>query len=105
MTPIEITHEGEQILSISQAANVVPHSETQLYRIARAGGNDSPFRKVGGRWCTTLTDLVAWVGAGQRGNGVSCSSDPMPTPARPRARGNSMRAMVTELRPNREHAA
>lgn len=104
MTPLEVKREGEQILSLADAAKVVPHSETALYRIARAGGEDNPFRKVAGRWCTTLSDLVAWVRAGDRGPGARSSSDPIP-PVRKRREDNSIRSMVVELRKERRHVA
>lgn len=50
---------SESILSIEQVAERTPWSRSTLYRIASR--EDSPFRKVAGRWVTTEGDLVDWV--------------------------------------------
>ena len=65
---------NERILTLAQAAEIVPLSTSTLYRVAEAGGPDSPFRKRGGRWLTTESDLVQWVRTGHRPQ----AADPMP---------------------------
>lgn len=57
----------DRILTLAQAEEVVPLSRSTLYRVAEAGGEDSPFRKRGGRWLTTRSDLFRWVREGERG--------------------------------------
>ena len=60
--------ESDCILTLTQAVGVVPLSRSTLYRVAEAGGEDSPFRKCGGRWLTTRSDLFRWVRGGERGS-------------------------------------
>ncbi len=57
---------SDRILTLAQAAKVVPLSRTTLYRVAEAGADDSPFRKRGGRWLTSEADLLKWVRSGPR---------------------------------------
>lgn len=47
------------LLTIAQAAEVVPLSVKQLYRVAER--EDSPFRKVEGRWMVYAADLHRWI--------------------------------------------
>jgi hypothetical protein len=47
------------LLTVSQAAEIVPLSTKQLYRVAASA--DSPFRKVEGRLMTYETDLHRWI--------------------------------------------
>ena len=56
----------DRILTLSDAARIVPLSKTTLYRVAERGGESSPFRKVEGRWLTVESDLIAWVRGGHR---------------------------------------
>jgi excisionase family DNA binding protein len=68
----------DQILTLAQAAEIVPLSKSTLYRVAEQGGPDSPFRKRGGRWLTTESDLLEWVRTGHKPMRV----DPMSRPVR-----------------------
>ncbi len=62
---------SDHILTLAQAEEVVPLSRSTLYRVAEEGADDSPFRKRGGRWLTTQSDLFRWVREGERGTGES----------------------------------
>lgn len=48
-----------QLLTIAAAAEIVPLSVKQLYRVAERA--DSPFRKVEGRWMVYAADLHRWI--------------------------------------------
>lgn len=63
-----------RILSIAEAAQIVPLSEATLYRLAAKG--EAPFTKRAGKWMAFESDLYEWVRAGDRGS----SKDPMPRP-------------------------
>lgn len=65
---------NEEILTLEEAVPISKLSRATLYRVAAGGlkGEDSPFRKVRGKWLTTRSDLVAWIRR-QPGGG-----DPMP---------------------------
>lgn len=58
---------SDRILTLAQAAEIVPLSRSTLYRVAEAGGDDCPFWKRGGRWLTIESDLFQWVREGERG--------------------------------------
>ena len=66
--------ESLRILSIAEAAEIVPLSEATLYRLAAKG--EAPFTKRAGKWMVIEADLYEWVRAGDRGQ----SLDPMPRP-------------------------
>ncbi len=93
--------EGDDILSIAEAAAITPWSESSLYRIAQEGG-DSPFRKRRGRWATTAADLAVWVRAGHVPKKQEPATDPMPKARRARRRRGSVLSAVHHLR--EEHA-
>lgn len=63
-----------KVLSISDAAKVLPLSENTLYKLAIRG--ESPFRKRGGKWMATEEDLLEWIRTGE--NGRPAAGDPMP---------------------------
>lgn len=84
---------SERILTIDQAAEIVPLSLSSLYR--EAPKEDSPFRKRAGRWLTTESDLVAWVRSGVKPTRQPAEF-PMPRPRRA-ARGTVL-AEVEALR-------
>lgn len=71
-------NDRDEILTLAEAVLVSKLSRATLYRVAEAGlrGEDSPFRKVRGRWLTTRGDLAAWVR--RQPGGRSTSADPMP---------------------------
>lgn len=81
------------ILTIEQAAEVVPLSTKSLYRVAKTDPA-SPFRKRAGRWMVVREDLIAWVRDGERGKPCSPVT-PMPRSARPK-RGSFL-AEVNQL--------
>lgn len=64
-----------KVLTLADAAEIVPLSKRTLYRVATRG--DGPFRKREGRWLTTEADLIEWVRSGERGD-FYASPDPMP---------------------------
>jgi hypothetical protein len=101
--PAEIP-EGEKVLSLAEAAEIVPHSETSLYRIARKQGPDCPFTKKRGRWGTTRSKLLTWWEAGDSGAAPRGSSDPTSPVRRGRSSGGAL-AKVRELRPKGNQAA
>lgn len=72
-----------RLLSLAEAAEVVPLSEKQLRRVAtrkpEPGIPASPFLKVEGRWMAYEDDLHEWVRA-------SAEASAKPTPAPPRRR-------------------
>lgn len=82
-----------EVLSIEQAAEVTPLSVKSLYRIAKTDPS-SPFRKRAGRWMVVKADLIAWIRAGECGEGKQTGS-PMPSARRP-TRGSFL-AEVTQL--------
>lgn len=85
---------SDPILSIEEAAQIMPLSKTSLYRAAKEG--DGPFRKLRGRWMAHESEISAWVREGERGQPRGSSVDPMPR-SRPRRGGNLM-AEVHDLR-------
>lgn len=87
---------NDQILTLAQAAEVVPLSESMLYRLAQRG--EAPFTKRGGKWMTVHSDLIAWVRSGPRGCRTSESADPMPTPRRGSRLRDQVKADVIQLR-------
>jgi hypothetical protein len=48
-----------ELLTVAQAADVVPLSTKQLYRVAKIAGG--PFRKIEGRWMAYAADLHRWI--------------------------------------------
>lgn len=64
-----------RVLSIKEAAEIMPLSKWALYRLAESG--DSPFRKIAGKWMATEEDIVAWVREGQEPR-AKPMPDPMP---------------------------
>jgi len=89
--------DGDEILSIAEAAAITPWSPSSLYRIAQEGG-DSPFRKRRGRWATTRRDLAAWVRAGHVPKKQEPAANPMPKPRRASRRRGSVLSAVHQLR-------
>lgn len=77
---------SDHILTLAQAAEIVPLSRSTLYRVAEAGAEDSPFWKRGGRWLTIESDLFNWVRQGDRG---TTSQPPISRARRPRSHGRS----------------
>lgn len=49
----------DPLLSIDEAVKATPWSRSQLYRIANE--EESPFRKVKGRWVVIESELHQWV--------------------------------------------
>lgn len=89
----------DRILTLAQAAKVVPLSEQTLRREARKG--DGPFVKVANRWMVYEAELHAWVRSHkprQRRSGDDL--DPMPMPRRLRG-GGSLRDEVADYRRQR----
>lgn len=88
---------SEPLLTIAQAAELVPLSEKTLRRVAtrepREGEPPSPFRKVEGRWMVYADDLHDWIRAHPASRDVSAEPSRRP---RPRRRGAGMRARVLE---------
>ena len=64
-----------RILSIEQAAEMLPLSKWTLYRLAKA--REAPFHKRGGRWMAVEQDLLEWV------RGRPKRADPMPSSKNP----------------------
>jgi hypothetical protein len=83
-----------RILSIEQAAEILPLSVSSLYR--EAPKPDSPFWKRAGRWMTTEPKLLEWVESGEKPQRDPISRDPM-GPTRPGRRGSSFRDKVIPL--------
>jgi hypothetical protein len=80
-----------KVLTLADAAEVVPLSKKTLYRVAARG--DGPFRKREGKWLTTEEDLIEWVRTGDRGR-----PDPQPDPMpRTRVRSGKMLRKQVEL--------
>jgi excisionase family DNA binding protein len=78
------------LLSLAEAASVVPLSEKTLYRVAQEGRG--PFLKVEGRWIVYEDELHEWVQS-HRPDGAGAST----SVRRPRRRrGSGMRARVLE---------
>jgi excisionase family DNA binding protein len=65
-----------KVLSIAEAAKVLPLSRATLYQLAQSG--EAPFRKRAGKWMATEADLIEWVRTGERGNRAAPMGDPMP---------------------------
>jgi hypothetical protein len=87
-----------KILTLADAAEIVPLSRRTLYRVATRG--DGPFRKREGRWLTTEADLIEWVRSGEKG-GIDAQPDPMP---RTRVRSGRMMEQVRLRREQREYS-
>lgn len=69
-----------KVLTISEAAEVLPLSKWTLYRLAERG--EAPFRKRAGKWMATEDDLLEWVRTGERGTTAKPMPDPMPKSGR-----------------------
>lgn len=78
------------LLSLADAAEVVPLSEKTLYRVAQSGSG--PFRKVERRWMVYEDELHEWV---RSHRGEPAERRPAKRP-QPRRRGGGMRARVLE---------
>ncbi len=76
-----------RLLTVAEAAEVVPLSTKQLYRVAERA--DSPFRKVEGRWMAYANELHRWIREHPTG------SKPAESPA---ADGDSLAARVRRRR-------
>ena len=63
-----------RVLSIDEAAEILPLSKWTLYRLANAG--EVPFQKRGGRWMAVEDDLLEWIR--QRPVRAKPMPDPMP---------------------------
>lgn len=72
--PVPVAPAASCLLTIAQAAEVVPLSAKQLYRVAERA--DSPFRKVEGRLMAYEDALHRWIKAHPTG-----SSKPAESPA------------------------
>lgn len=70
---------NDPIISLEEAVEQTPWSKTTLYRVASSP--DSPFRKLGGRWVTTESDLLAWVRSATKPTSRSIGN-PMPRTGR-----------------------
>jgi excisionase family DNA binding protein len=55
-----------KVLTIAEAANLLPLSKWTLYRLAEAG--EAPFRKRAGKWMAMEDDLIEWIRAGEKGS-------------------------------------
>lgn len=66
-----------KVLSIKEAAEIMPLSKWALYRLAESG--ESPFRKIAGKWMATEDDIVDWVREGQLPTRAEPMTDPMPS--------------------------
>lgn len=82
-------------ISLAEAAELVPLSKSSLYRVAEAGGDESPFTKRCGKWITTPERLREWIETGPKPRSRSIGN-PMPKAARPN--GGDFLAEVFELR-------
>ena len=65
-----------KVLTIAEAAEILPLSKWTLYRLAERG--EAPFRKRAGKWMATEDDLLEWVRTGERGTTAKPMPDPMP---------------------------
>ena len=88
-------------MSIEAAAEILPLSARQLYRVAYRGGG--PFRKIEGRWMAYESELHAWVRSHKPRERDPISRDPM-EPRQPKRSGGSLRAQVYELDARRRAA-
>lgn len=79
---------SDRILTIADAAKVVPLSEKTLGRVARRG--DGPFLKIENRWMVYEAELHEWV----KGHKRRRSGDELDPAPRPRRRGGSLRERV-----------
>lgn len=80
----------DRVLTLAEAAAVVPLSAKTLYRVAQRG--EGPFRKVEGRWLVYETELHDWV---RSHRGQPAARRPAKR-SRSRRRGGSMRSRVLE---------
>lgn len=78
-----------KVLSLKEAAEIMPLSERTLRRLATSG--QGPFRKRAGRWMVTEADLEEWVRTGEQG-GATRMPDPMP-PSRRHVRRDTLRTV------------
>lgn len=86
-----------KVLTIAEAAEILPLSKWTLYRLAERG--EAPFRKRGGKWMAVEDDLLEWVRTGERGTRAAPMPDPMP-----RARVSSFDQTMERIRRHRgEH--
>lgn len=91
VTEVPTPQPERRVLSLADAAEVVPLSQKTLYRVAQSGRG--PFRKVEGRWMVYDDDLHEWVRSHPTGQASGAS--PLAR-KRPRRRGSGMRARVLE---------
>jgi Helix-turn-helix domain len=88
---------GPRLLTLAEAAELVPLSEKTLRRVAtrdaREGGPSSPFRKVERRWMVYEDELHDWIR--EHPASRKSAAEPSRRP-RPRRRGVGMRARVME---------
>lgn len=80
-----------RLLSLADAAEIVPLSQKTLYRVAQSGRG--PFRKVEGRWMVYADDLQEWVCSHPTGQASEVS---LLARKRPHRKGAGMRARVLE---------
>lgn len=78
----------DRVLTLAEAAEVVPLSAKTLYRVAQRG--EGPFRKVEGRWLVYETELHDWVRSYCRQPAERRPAKRSPS----RRRGGSMRSRV-----------
>jgi hypothetical protein len=84
---------AERILSIEEAAEILPLSTRQLYRVARR--EDGPFFKAEGRWMVYESELHDWVRSHKpRERANAATVDAMPLPRR---RGSSFSEKIIPL--------
>lgn len=81
---------SDLLLTLDQAAEIVPLSKTTLYRVATEGGG--PFQKIRGRWLVYESELHEWVRS-HRAPAARGNADPMPRRAR-RQRGKFRETVV-----------
>jgi hypothetical protein len=78
------------LLTVAQAAAVVPLSVKQLYRVAKIAGG--PFRKVEGRWMAYEADLHRWIKehpTGERSEAPAADGDSLADRVRRRREGSA----------------
>lgn len=79
-----------ELLTVAQAAAVVPLSAKQLYRVAKIAGG--PFRKVEGRWMAYADDLHRWIRehpTGERSKAQAAGGDSLADRVRARRKGGA----------------
>jgi hypothetical protein len=78
------------LLTVAQAAAVVPLSVKQLYRVAER--EDSPFRKVENRWMVYANELHRWIRehpTGERSEAPATGGDSLADRVRRRRKGGA----------------